>query len=56
MFTHGELRCDCLYCGPQFGNRIRRENFIKQYHAAPSKIHKIIQELQYDFSLQYKKT
>ena len=35
---------------------IWRENFIKEYHAAPSKIHKIIEELQYDFSLQYKKT
>ena len=56
MFTCGELRCDCRYCGPQFANRIRRENFIKEYHATLSKIHKIIEELQYDLSLKHIKT
>ena len=56
MFTCGELRCDCLHCGPQYANRIQRENIIKEYHVAPSKIPKIIEEYKYDFSLQYKKT
>jgi hypothetical protein len=55
MFTHEELRCDCLHCGPQFANRIWREIFIKEYHAAPTKTHKIIEEYKYNFSLQYKK-
>jgi hypothetical protein len=28
-------------------------NFIKEYHAAPSELQKIIEELQYEISLQY---
>jgi hypothetical protein len=45
IFTHGKLRCGCLYCGPQYANRIQTENFIKEYHAKPSKMHEIIEEL-----------
>jgi hypothetical protein len=34
-----------LYHGPQFATEFKEDNFMKEYHAMPSMMHNIVEEL-----------
>ena len=59
--TH-EPSCFVSYCvtetisWPRICNRIQRRKLHKKYRASPSKVYKIIEELQYKLSLQHTRT